>query len=688
MGRRRHLTATLLAALTAVTLVCASCYKITFIRQAHRVVKGEAFEGRLSIHDTGNTNGGTYHVYGLFGIRVPKGWSVDGQVVMTQVAKPTTDTGDPNYNTTIERRLIPSQAYARLLNTDYPREGYTWLGFVTQTDFKTLLSGEDPDKRVDSIYVSYRIQTSAEHTGTYYLDYVCGQIDHAKLGQLATADRDWTTRAATFQADNISNVYHTDTSIRLTNADGSIDEPGDALWATPDDWQLQPMTSATTDGTARAYRDLKYNALFTRTRGWNGGDGVLTVGLPNGDVLWTFNDSFYGTVGANRARGNCNFPRNSIMVQKAHDGVLGETEQDLVWLADYVNWRQPSRERYFHARTHLRHPEGEKTEAEIKAGDIDQTKVYWSGDGTVYDGKLQMIWIGVEAAELRNLDIALATYSLEGNEPQNYYLPRLADYLPQSGDYLYRESHTPAVWQGSCSYGSTLCEDPDGHTYLYATEGTRPVVARTQTHSLYSPWQFYVKDAQGRWTWQDSYPTDDERQRSGIMASDDYAVMQPWVFRRGEWYFMVAQAPIFSPLVYIYRARTPYGPFDERRLLVRLPDHLDKLGPQQYHWLYMVNLHPALARQGELVLSTNSDPDDFWSNFNDPGSADYYRPYFYRVFDWQRLYPDLPADPVETPAAARSTTADRTSTYNLLGQPVRHPRHGLYIRGGHKVLIK
>ena len=169
MGRRRHLTATLLAALTAVTLVCASCYKITFIRQAHRVVKGEAFEGRLSIHDTGNTNGGTYHVYGLFGIRVPKGWNVDGQVVMTQVAKPTTDTGDPNYNTTIERRLIPSQAYTRLLNTDYPREGYTWLGFVTQTDFKTLLSGEDPDKRVDSIYVSYRIQTSAEHTGTYYL---------------------------------------------------------------------------------------------------------------------------------------------------------------------------------------------------------------------------------------------------------------------------------------------------------------------------------------------------------------------------------------------------------------------------------------------------------------------------------------------------------------------------------------
>jgi hypothetical protein len=448
------------------------------------------------------------------------------------------------------------------------------------------------------------------------------------------------------------------------------------------------MPNATYAGTARAYKDLKYNGLFTRTLGWNGGDGVLTVGLPNGDVLWTFNDSFYGVVNERlRARGNCSFPRNSIMVQKCRDGVLGETPQDLVWLADYVNWTDASADRYFHARTHLRHPQGEKTAAEIAAGDIDQTKVYWSGDGTVYNGKLQMIWVGVESAELLNLDGSLATYSLDGNEPEGYYLPTIPDYLPHEGDYLYRESHTPNKFVGPCAYGSTLWEDEDGHCYLYAVENMGTVVARSQTRDLYSPWQYYIKDANGQWNWQDTYPTEEERRRSNIMASSSYAIMLPWVFKQGDWYFMTSQAPIFSTDVYIYRSRTPYGPFDERKLLFRLPDHLDKLGSQAYHWLYMVNLHPALSRQGELVFSTNSDPDDFWMNFNARGSADYYRPFFYRVFDWQKVYSDLPT----STSVAAPVVTDRVhdnSYYNLQGQRIDHPRRGLYIKNGKKVFIK
>ena len=79
------------------------------------------------------------------------------------------------------------------------------------------------------------------------------------------------------------------------------------------------------------YKDLKYNALFTRSLGWNGGDGVFTTGLPDGNIFWSFNDSFYGVINENRSRGNCSFPRNSIMVQTP-----GEKDENLVWLADYV----------------------------------------------------------------------------------------------------------------------------------------------------------------------------------------------------------------------------------------------------------------------------------------------------------------------------------------------------------------
>lgn len=676
--------------LLATVAFLYSCYRITLVEQAHKVVRGQSFAAKLVVKRSGsNSDGGITQCHGLFGVRVPEGWSVGGDIVMTQVVRPATDLEDANYNKDITRELVANDRYTRLLNRDYPRKGYTWLGFATKQDFKTLVNAKDESHEIDSIYVTFTIQTTEEHTGTYYLDYVAGHIAPDKLARVDSEERDWVTRVGTFAGEHINSAFLTDTRIRVTNADGSVEPnaPQDPDWSVPEEWQLEAMANATEGGTARAYKDIKYNKLFTRTRGWNGGDGVLTVGLPNGDVFWTFNDSFYGTVNPRtRARQSCNFPRNSVMVQRAHDGMLGETSNDFVWLADYVHWTNSGQERYFQCRTHLRHPLGEKTDEEIAVGDIDQTKVYWSGDGTIYDGKLQMIWIGTESQELRSIGTALATYSLEGNVPTGYYIRTLPDYLPHEGDYLYRESVRHDVNENTVSYGSTLFEDEDGHTYLYAVQNSHAVVARTQTHDLYSPWQYYVCDSRGTWSWQDDYPNEAAMERSNILGSSSYAVMLPWVFRQDDWYFMTSQAPIFSRDVFIYRSRTPYGPFQERRLLFRLPDHLDKLGPQKYHWLYMVNLHPALSRQGELVFTTNSDPDDFWDNFNAEGSADYYRPFFYRVFDWERVYEDLVPTGVTAPPTT-SATQPSTALYNLQGLPVRRPSHGLYLRGGHKVVI-
>jgi hypothetical protein len=414
-------------------------------------------------------------------------------------------------------------------------------------------------------------------------------------------------------------------------------------WMEPtlqDSWKLELMPGVGRPGSSvMAYKDKLYDGLFTRNRGWNGGDGVLTVGLPNGDVLWTFNDSFYGVVGANRMRGQCNFPRNSIMVQKAHNGVLGETSQDFVWLADYVNWTDSTADRYFQCRTHLRHPQGEKTPAEIQAGDIDQTMVYWSGDGTVYNGKLQLLWMGTQSQQLQTVGTALAIYSLTGNEPQGYYLKDIPDYLPHEGDYLYRESVNHNLNDHTVSFGSTLCEADDGHTYLYASVNNyTTVVARTETHDLSSKWSYYMKDATtGQWSWQDTYPTDEQLSSSGIVKGGFLGSM-PWVFKDNDYYYMTMQGAYFSRDVYIYRSKTPYGPFTDQRFLFTLPSTLDKLGDTSYYQLYMVNLHPALSREGELVFSTNTSTENFWNNFNNDGSADFYRPYFYRIYNWKSVY--------------------------------------------------
>ena len=112
----------------------------------------------------------------------------------------------------------------------------------------------------------------------------------------------------------------------------------------------------------------------------------------------------------------------------------------------------------------------------------------------------------------------------------------------------------------------------------------------------------------------------------------------PWVFKKGDTYYMIGQSMWFGRDVLMFRSKHPYGPFVDQKTLFTLPEFLDKIGEQRYQHVYMVNIHPALSRTGELVISTNTDCYNFWDNFNAPGSADFYRPYFYRVFNWESLY--------------------------------------------------
>ena len=354
-----------------------------------------------------------------------------------------------------------------------------------------------------------------------------------------------------------------------------------------EEWNLVWMPHNCSDHNVYVYKDKLYDGLFTRTLGWNGGDGVQTVQLPGGNLFWSFNDSFYGRVSSsNRARLNCNFPRNTIMVQTADkNGFPGDSKANLVWLADYVNTTNASSSRYQNARTHIRHPKGEKTDAQIANGDIDQQYLYWAGDGTVVDGQLQVLWAGVYNGTqnlMRSDNRALAIYSLEGTPGDDTYLSLI------SGDHHFFE-------KDPIGYGQTLWEDEDGHTYLYACNQFKknpddllntssPVVARSKTHDLRSEWEYYVADEEGVFHWQNTYPTEEEVNRSAISSR---SVSTAWVFKEGDWYYMTAQGYVFSKQVYIMRSKYPWGPFEHCHQLWTLPYVLDKKGKRTYQNFYM-----------------------------------------------------------------------------------------------------
>jgi hypothetical protein len=67
-----------------------------------------------------------------------------------------------------------------------------------------------------------------------------------------------------------------------------------------------------------AERDSVHNSYFIRNKGWNGGDGAYSLPLPDGRILWSFGETFYGTVDSGRKRdGNKNvMVRNSFLIQE------------------------------------------------------------------------------------------------------------------------------------------------------------------------------------------------------------------------------------------------------------------------------------------------------------------------------------------------------------------------------------
>lgn len=141
-----------LAVVAMVVATMVSCYKITLLQQSHKTVRGGVITGKMVVKGTNtNDNGEVKHIYGLFGVRIPIGWEVDGTIVMTQVPKSTTDLGDAEYNSIIKRQLVFNQQYTDLLNADYPKDGYTWVGYATKTDFKSMFNNKNRSLDVDSI---------------------------------------------------------------------------------------------------------------------------------------------------------------------------------------------------------------------------------------------------------------------------------------------------------------------------------------------------------------------------------------------------------------------------------------------------------------------------------------------------------------------------------------------------------
>ncbi|MBR5963263.1 MAG: DUF5005 domain-containing protein [Bacteroidaceae bacterium] len=384
-------------------------------------------------------------------------------------------------------------------------------------------------------------------------------------------------------------------------------------------WKLAPiMNIGQNSDKIFLYRDELYNALFSRTLGWNGGDILSSAALSGNRVLWLARDSYFGVVdAATRARLSSNTVRCGMLLQTSAHGTLGNpASEDLKELNALVQTSDPAAEGYY---------EG------VNLAVAETTKSYLvPALASEKDGKIQVLYGCYKSSNSRREATYLGTYTLG------------------SDGTLVEESLLPNMLTNMIGYDNCLLRDDDGHNYIYCTyllTGVSGVlVARTSTYDLGSTWEYCVRNIDGDIVWTETAPTtasglnaDEVAMRSSMLANNG-ACQHPQVLKRGKYYYLIGQSYQNGQDVLIWRSATPYGPFTDVKTLCVIPSRLEKKGPQTYNSLTRVTLHNALSREGELVLSTTQTAPATADNFTYPGSADYVRPYFYRVYNWESLW--------------------------------------------------
>jgi len=312
-----------------------------------------------------------------------------------------------------------------------------------------------------------------------------------------------------------------------------------------------------------------FNQLFERSGpGWTGGDGTLSVWLPDDRTLWLFGDTLLGRVAADGTRPlDTPFVHNSLVVQ---DGSRLETRVGSVRGEPGAFFSPSSAEEWF-----------------------------WPGHGVVVGARLKIFlhrfeqtapelwawrWVGTNLAH-----VSLPSLNLTGIQA-----------APSDNQIL---------------YGVCLMES-DGYTYIYGTaDQCHPKeahVARVPAGRLEGPWDYFNGAC---WSGQAVATC---RILAGV--STQYSVIR---FGRHFYLFTMDGRDVFSYLIVVYRAVHPQGPWQGPLTLYEAPEAGDQV------IAYNPFAHPQFLEENRVLLSYNlnhvSNPDALYRD------AAIYRPRFIRV---------------------------------------------------------
>ena len=315
--------------------------------------------------------------------------------------------------------------------------------------------------------------------------------------------------------------------------------------------------------------DPFFNQLFQRSgNGWTGGDGTLSIGLPDGRTLWLFGDTFLGHVRPDGTRSTDSpLIRNSLVAQ---EGTIlttlhgGTTDRPVAFLvpATAGAW-------------------------------------YWPGDGLVSEELLQVFY-----HRFRQDRPGMWGWAWDGTVIAEIDLPALT---------LVRVVAVPD--DHGIAYGAALLE-ADGWVYIFGTEQRGAIkhlhVARAAPGELNHAWSFWS----GR-----NWSADPGASRAVLAGvSSQFGVVDTG---NGIGLVTMDERQPFSDRLVVYFSDTPTGPWSGPVEIYRAPEADSDVAA------YNPFVHSQFKnREGDLVsynINHVHDPDTLYDDVS------LYRPRFIRV---------------------------------------------------------
>jgi hypothetical protein len=349
----------------------------------------------------------------------------------------------------------------------------------------------------------------------------------------------------------------------------------------------------------------EWTALFDRTSGWTGADGIFSIPASGVNTPGTasqttttflFADTVIGEVRPDGRRvSGARIVNNTLAT--LHGGTPDPSQIE------------------FHWRTEGGQPRSVVVPETPEAG---PGTWYWNQDGVVIGNTLHSLFLRVGPAPgafpFEIVGVALVSITVGEGLPTDV----------RQRDTPFFRPDQPG--RGNIQFGAGIMTNtaaagaphPDGYFYVYGVQNDprkKLLVARVRPEHFedFDRWRFWDGE-----TWN---PSLDAAEPVTDRISNELSVT-PLTDGR---YLLVFQLDALAPSVAVRVGESPVGPWGEVERVYRAPE----VDGDPNTFVYNAKAHPHLSAPGELLVSYNVNTFDFWGAFF--ADASLYRPRFIRL---------------------------------------------------------